>query len=66
MLSSRKVHKEFHPAGAIANAIFRVILAIRFRRGGKSQLDPVQNLLMNVLDKIGEEDLIYCTMTANT
>lgn len=32
MLSSRKADKEGHSADAVADALFRVVLALRFRR----------------------------------
>lgn len=41
MLSARKADKEGHPADAVGDTFFRIVLALRFRLRGESQLDSV-------------------------
>lgn len=45
MLSARKADKKGLSAGAVVDALFRVVLAPRFRPRGEEQNDPVELLL---------------------
>ncbi|PXF43284.1 hypothetical protein BWQ96_06981 [Gracilariopsis chorda] len=65
MLSARKADKEGHSADALADALFRIILAIRFRRRGEAQTESVKKLLSTVLDGRGEEANTGCIVTAD-
>lgn len=57
MLRFRKADKEGHTADAVADALFRIVLAIRFRRRGEAQTDSVRKLLTTLNNGRGEEAL---------
>ena len=64
-LCSRKASKEGHSAGAIADALFRVTLAVRFRRRGESQFENVSKMLDLVFEGRGERSLHGFVLTAD-
>ncbi|PXF43196.1 hypothetical protein BWQ96_07071 [Gracilariopsis chorda] len=65
MLGARKADRDGHSADALADALFRIILAIRIRRRGESQTESVRNLLTALLDGRGDEWLNSCVVTAD-
>ena len=65
MLGSRKADKEGHSADAVADALFRIVLAIRFRRRGEQQTESVRKLFSILMDGRGEEALNGCIATAD-
>lgn len=54
-LSSRKADEEGHVADAIADALFRITLCLRFRRRGESQSANVEKLI-NDLNAVTDAD----------
>jgi hypothetical protein len=54
-LSARKDDREGYCADALADALFRITLFVRFRRRGKAQAENVHNLLNCVLESRGEQ-----------
>jgi hypothetical protein len=64
-LSSRKADREGHCADALADALFRITLFVRFRRRGNSQANNVRNLLNCVLESRGEQSFHGFTITAD-
>lgn len=64
-LRARKEDREGHPADAIADAFFRVVLGVRFRRIGEPHLDSVAKLMNTILDDKGEEALNGCVFNAD-
>lgn len=65
MLSARKADREGHSADAVADALSRVVMALRFRRRGESQVESVGKLLSTLLDGKGQEALNSCVVTAD-
>ena len=65
MLSSRKADREGHSADAVADALFKIVFAIRFRRQGESQILSVRKLLSVLMDGRGEEVMGGCIVTAD-
>lgn len=65
MLRSRKADNDRHSADAVADVLFRVILALRFRRKGEVQLVSVRKLLETLLEGRGEESLSSLIVTAD-
>lgn len=65
MLSAWKAEKEFNSADSVFNALFRMVLGIRFRRQGESQTESVSKLLANIFDESGEESLNGCIIKAD-
>lgn len=64
-LSARKADKEGHTADALADALFRITLALRFRRRGQGQCDNVDKLLNDILDGRGKQSLLGFVITAD-
>lgn len=64
MLSSRKADREGHSADTIADALSRMVLAMRFRDRGEEQLDSVANMLSTVFDGMVQGALNSCIVTA--
>lgn len=64
-LSARKADKEGHSEDAIADALFRVVLGLRFRRREELHTESVRKLLITVLDERGEEALNGCIIAAD-
>ena len=62
-LSTRKAEKEGHIADVIDDALFRVILRVRFRRRSKSQEAIVRKLLSSILDGTGQMSPAGITVT---
>ncbi|PXF45213.1 hypothetical protein BWQ96_05043 [Gracilariopsis chorda] len=65
MLSARKVDKEGHSADAVADELFRIVLALRFTRRGESQLDSVRRLFEVLTEDRGEGTTNNCTVTTD-
>lgn len=61
-LSNRKAYKEGHVADVFADALFRITLAVRFRRRGESQSANVDKLLSVLLDGRGESHLLVLSL----
>ena len=53
-ISSRKADTEGHSADAIADAFFRITLAVRFRRRGHSQESNVECMFRAVMQSVGQ------------
>ncbi|PXF42597.1 hypothetical protein BWQ96_07692 [Gracilariopsis chorda] len=64
-LSARKGDKEGHSADTVADALFRVLLTLRFWRQGEKNTDSVNNMLGSLLDGRSEEALNACHVTAD-
>lgn len=64
-LSARKADREGHVADSLADAFFRLTLALRFRRRGESQAQNVDSLLSNLLAVRGEKSLLGFVITAD-
>ena len=64
-IRSRKADKEGHCVDALADALFRVTLMVRFRRRGESQASNVEKLVNTVVDARGEESLSEFVITAD-
>lgn len=64
-LSNRKADKEGHTADAIADALFRITLMVRFRRRGISQTDNVYSLVEAILEGRGEQSVHGFILTAD-
>lgn len=64
MPSSRNADKEGHSADPVADALYRVILGIKFWRRGVRQKNLVQIVLSDILDGKGGETLSSCILTA--
>jgi len=64
-LSSRKGDWEGHSADAVADALFRIVLALQFRRRWKTQLDSVRKMLMTLTESCGEDASNECIVTAD-
>ncbi|PXF45600.1 hypothetical protein BWQ96_04605 [Gracilariopsis chorda] len=65
MISSRKADREGHSADALADALFRIVLAIRFRRRGEAQTESVRKMLVTLMDGRREEAVNGCIVTAD-
>lgn len=65
MLSTRKANREGHSADAVADALSRIVLALRFRRRRESQAESVRKLVTALLDGRGEKSLDGCIFTAD-
>lgn len=64
-LSARKADKEGHVADAVADAFFRISLAVRFRRRGESQAENVDKVLQTLLGGRGEQSVLGFVVTAD-
>jgi len=64
-LSDRKADREGHSADLVADALFRIVFAQRYRRRGEPQVDSVRKLLTGLFDGRGEESLSSCIVTAD-
>lgn len=64
-LSSRKADREGHAADTVADALFRVTLAVRFRRRGQTQTTNVIKLLDILVESRGEQSLHGLVLTAD-
>ena len=64
-ISSGKADREGHTADAIADALFRVTLMVRFRRRGEKQSDNVKQLIRNLLEGHGEHSIHGLVFTAD-
>lgn len=60
----RKADKEGHSANAVDYALFRIFLALRFRRCGKTQVDSTRSLLEVLTDGRGKGATKSCIVTA--
>lgn len=56
-LISRKADREVHSAGAIADALFRIFIAFRFRRRGETVVVSVQKLVSALAEGRGDQAL---------
>lgn len=65
MLSSRMAHKEGHSADLIADAISRIVLAVRFRCGGEPHVQSVHKIMDSAVEGDGEEAVKGCIVTAD-
>lgn len=65
MISNRKADKEGHSADALADALSRVLLAMRFWRRGEHQVDSVRNMLTGLFDGMVQGALNSCIITAD-
>lgn len=63
-ISSRKADREGHTADAIADALFRITLMVRFRRRGVTQTSNVSSLLDALLEGRGEQSVHGLVVTA--
>lgn len=54
-LSSRKADREGHSADAVADALTRIVLALRFRRRGEALTDALRQLLTIFFEGRGEQ-----------
>ena len=64
-LSARKADKEGHTVDAIADALFRITLAVRFRRRGESQTSNVRSLIEYLMEGRGEQSMHGFVITAD-
>jgi hypothetical protein len=64
-LSIRKADREGHTADAIADALFRITLAVRFRRRGEQQSANVLRLISTLIEGRGEQCLHGLLLTAD-
>ena len=64
-LSAREADREGHSADAIADALFRIIFMVRFRRRGEKQSHNVQQLVECLLEARGERSLHGLLFTAD-
>ena len=64
-LSSRKANREGHSADVTAYALFRIIMALRFRRRGETVVDPVRKLVSTLTEGRGEQALGGFTIKAD-
>ena len=53
-VNARKADREEHTANAIADALFRATLKLRFRRKGESQVENVTKRVNQLLEGRGE------------
>lgn len=65
MLSNRKADREGHSADAVADALFRIVLALRFRRRAEPQHVSVRKLIDSLMDGRGEKSITGCIVTAD-
>lgn len=63
--SMSKADREGHSADAVADALFRLTLMVRFRRRGEQQAINVQRLIDNLVEGRGEHSLHGLTLTAD-
>lgn len=64
-LSARKADREGHQADVLADALFHMTLALRFRRRGEKQSQNVGKSLGGILDGRGEQSLTGFIITAD-
>lgn len=64
-ISARKADKEGHVADVLADALFRIVMGLRFRRRGEKQEVAIRRLMENVTDGRGEAALVGLTLTAD-
>lgn len=64
-LSARKADKEGHCAIAVADALFRSTIGIRFMRRGENQDACVQKVLERILDETGQINVNGVVMAAD-
>ena len=64
-LSSRKADREGHTADAIADALFRVTLVIRFRRRGERQTSNIRHIIITLIECRGEQSIHGLVITAD-
>lgn len=64
-LSARKADREGHSADAVADALFRNVLALRFRRRDETQLDLVRKMLMVLTENCGGDASSGCIVTVD-
>jgi hypothetical protein len=64
-LSMRKADREGHTADVIADALFRITLAVRFRRRGEQQSANVLRLISTLIEGRGEQCLHGLVLTAD-
>ena len=64
-LSNRKADKEGHCADVVSDAIFRIVLGLRFSRRGESQEDNVNKLLDSLLSGLGQVSVSGLVLTAD-
>ena len=64
-LGNRKADKEGHTVDAIADALFRITLAIRFRRRGETQASNVKRLVESLLEGRGEQSVHGLVVTGD-
>lgn len=55
LLSNSKADKEGHAGDALADAQSRIVLGLRFRRQGETQVDALKSLLTVVFEGKGEQ-----------
>lgn len=56
-LSARKADKKGHSSDVVADALFRFVLQLRFRRRGESHMENVKKLLSPMMDHRGDNSL---------
>ena len=56
-ISNRKADREGHTVDVISDALFRVVLQIRFARRGEKRIQGVRKLLSSLLDSRGQQCL---------
>lgn len=64
-LSNRKAYNEENTVDFIADAVFRVVLAIRFRRSGESAKKGVSGLMIVMMDVRAGQALLEFMVTAD-
>lgn len=64
-LSMRKADREGHTADAIADALFRLTIAVRFRRRGEPQFTNVSEFIRTLIEGRGEQCLHGLVITAD-
>lgn len=57
LLGARNAEIEGHSVGTVTDALGRGVLALRFRRRGKSQMDPLRKMFSTLLGRKRQEAL---------
>lgn len=65
MLISRKANEEGHSADALADALSRILLTLRFIRRADPHVQSVKHLMDSFMEGVGEEAVNGCTVTAD-